>query len=423
MRVALRRKAWKRERVKAPSRLFFAVNITAIIPTYNRARFLPDALAGLAAQTRPVAEIIVWDDGSTDGTEALCQPRAAAGEIRYFRAENAGKSRALNRAMAEATGEAIWICDDDDIALPDAAETLAAMLDAVPERGLAAGSYRRFSDEAPDVALGPGYWPDLSTGTPLRHILEDIFLFQNATLVRRGAYDRVGPFREDLARSIDYEMLVRLALAHPVGVTERALFRQRKHAGVRGPSAALHAAAQSDAVWKTTDRDIFRSFRERLSPALFEAFFDAEPAPRARAARLQRAAVFARRTDWPAALEDLTAAAEALPEAPLSSLEHAICRRAMAGKHGVAEVMAPDTAAALRRLAKASPAGGEIARALLRGLAWRLKAAAKGGQLREAAALTQFAARLSLAAQRRAKGSPPTISERAALPASFYADT
>src|SRR6056297_1463995 len=140
-------------------------SITAIVPTYNRAAFLAETLASLAAQTRPVAEILVWDDGSTDGTEQAA--RAAPGPIRYFRSANGGKSRALNAAMAEARGDLIWICDDDELALPQAAETLAAMLEAAPEAGAAGGSYVRFRDDPVTGArseTGPGYWPDLSRG-------------------------------------------------------------------------------------------------------------------------------------------------------------------------------------------------------------------------------------------------------------------
>ena len=61
-------------------------SITAIVPTYNRAAYLRDALTSLQAQTRPIDEIIVWDDGSTDGTEAAV--RELGFDIRYFRAPN-----------------------------------------------------------------------------------------------------------------------------------------------------------------------------------------------------------------------------------------------------------------------------------------------------------------------------------------------
>ncbi|MEO0764086.1 MAG: glycosyltransferase, partial [Pseudomonadota bacterium] len=251
---------------------------------------LVEALRSLFAQDRPVHEIVVWDDGSTDDTGAAVEGLKAEAPVplRYFRAENAGKSRALNRAMAETTGEAIWICDDDDRCRPGAARLLAAALETAPVAG---GSYRRFGlDQETGAAVDadPGYWPDLAEGSMLRHLLEDIFIFQNATLATRQAYDRVGPFREDLPRSIDYDMIVRLAARFPVAFVDAVLFDQRKHDGARGPAAALHAAREMDQVWRLADQAVFQAFYDDLPLSLYEALFDGETALVARAARLQR---------------------------------------------------------------------------------------------------------------------------------------
>ena len=396
-------------------------SITVIVPTFNRAHFLPEALSSLMAQSRPVSEIIVWDDGSTDDTESAA--KSVAGPIRYFRTDNGGKSRALNAAMQHATGDYLWICDDDDIALPDAARTLAGMLDTDPSAGVAGGSYRRFSTDPETgarVESGPGYWPDLSSGSPLRHLLEDIFVFQNATMARRSCYAAVGPFREDLPRSIDYDMIVRLATRFPVAMTEDPLFLQRKHDGVRGPSGAQHAAARSDAVWKDADRAVFAPFRTAIPLSLYHAMFEAEAPLAQRAALLQRATVYARRTDWDSALTDFQAAIQVSADRPLSLTELAICRRAMAGKHGCAEAYAPDMRRALAGLSQTGTAGADIARALARGTAWRLKVATREGKLAEAARIARFCAALSM---RKGAGSAarPIVTERKTLPENAYA--
>ncbi|MCL6285637.1 glycosyltransferase [Ruegeria sp. 2012CJ41-6] len=369
----------------------------------------------LACQTRIVNEIIVWDDGSTDDTEKVV--RTAEGPVRYFRSENGGKSRALNAALAQARGDLIWICDDDDIVLPHAAETLTGLLRAHPSAGLAGGGYKRFSDDPAGgkrILAGPGYWPDLSEGSMLRHLLEDIFLFQNATLVRRSCYDAVGPFRENLPRSIDYDMIVRLAARFPVAVTEEALFHQRKHDGARGSVASRHAAAQSDAVWKTTDKQVFEGLRDILQPTLFTGMFEAEtPDHAARAGRLQRGCVHARRTDWSMALEAFRMAAELLPDMALSPVEKKICHRAMAGKHGITEALTPDMCAALTELAAASPLGAEISAALMRGTAWRLRVALRDRDWSMAATLGRFIARLlSAGGTRRPRQAAGNLSER-----------
>lgn len=395
-------------------------SITVIVPTFNRAAFLAEALSSLTGQTRQVDEIIVWDDGSTDGTTEVVQ--AAAGPIRYFRSENGGKARALNAAMREAAGDLIWICDDDDIAMPDAAERLAGLLERTPEAGLAGGAYRRFRDD-PKTGIreerGPGYWPDLSRGAVLRHLLEDIFLFQNATLVRREVYDRAGPFREDLARSIDYDMVVRLALRAPVVMTDAVLFHQRKHDGARGPASARHAAARSEAVWKEADRAVFARFREAIPLSLYSGLFDGDVADRA--GRLQRACVYARRTDWDSASEDFEAAAAMYPETELSPVEAETCRRAMAGKHGVAEALSADTRGRLGRLAKSGPAGAGIVSELARGVMWRARVALQTGAVREAARIARFVAALNFVGRgRHGSTAAPSLVERDALPAEYF---
>ncbi|MCK0168478.1 glycosyltransferase family 2 protein [Jannaschia sp. S6380] len=391
--------------------------ISAIVPTYNRARFLRQTIDGLRRQTRRVDEIILWNDGSTD--ETLDVVRDLGKGIRVFSAANAGKSAALNAAMAEARGDYIWICDDDDIALPGAAATLAGILDANPGAGVAGASYRRFREGQPEQ--GPGYWPDMGTGTPIRHVLEDIFLFQNAMMVRRELYDRVGPFREDLPRSIDYEMLVRLGLAAPIVMTEEAVFLQRKHDGDRGPAAARHAADQSEAVWKATDRAIFAGFRDRIPLSFYEAMFQADgPEALRRVALLQRACVHARKTDWPAAIADFNAAAGLLPQAALGATERRICLRAMAGKHGIAEAMEPATRHALRGIARRTPAGAAIATALRHGLRWRLRVAVTRRDLGDTVGI----ARLAMALRGGGGGTDaaPETKERRDIPAAAFVD-
>nr|WP_256500397.1 glycosyltransferase family 2 protein [Limimaricola litoreus] len=395
-------------------------SITAIIPTYNRAGYLIEAVNALLAQTRRPDEIIVCDDGSTDATEAVA--KRFGREIRYFRIENGGKSRALNTAMRQARGDLIWICDDDDLALPQAAEMLAGMLEAAPQAGISGGGYRRFRDGQGGVRSeeGPGYWPDLSNGSPVRHLLEDIFLFQNAMMVRRNIYDHAGPFREDLPRSIDYEMLIRLATLSPIVLTDAPLFLQRKHDGDRGPAGARHAAAKSEEVWKDADRTIFAEFRNRIPLDFYEAMFDADSRHAvARAALLQRACVHARRTDWVSAREDFDRAAAIMPAKPLCAVEQAICRRAMAGKHGIEEAMSPASRRGLWALSRQNACGASIANALVRGLAWRLKAAVRERDATTAARLLRLSSGLVSPISGRGASGLQTI-ERRNIPAAAF---
>ena len=386
-----------------------SAKISAIVPTYNRAALLPETIQSIVAQTRPVDEIIIWDDGSTDNTSEVVSELEKSivttdgtkdlPKLHYFRSENGGKSRALNLALQKATGAYIWICDDDDIGLPHATAMLAEFLDQDQTLCAVGGCYKRFSQETDTserVFQGPGYWPDLSSGSTVRHLLEDIFLFQHATLVRKSAFDAVGPFREDLARSIDYDMVARLACSGPIKIVNDPVFLQRKHDGDRGPAAARHAAAKSDEAWKAADLDVFAPFKTAIPLSLYEAMFESDdPKLVRRAALLQRACIYARRTDWFTAVENFDEAAQTAPAVPLTPVEADICKRALAGKHGCAEAFAPEIRAKLRKISKGSVSGAGIAKALARGAVWRGRVAFQEKRIGDLAQIASFMAALS----------------------------
>lgn len=409
--------------------------ISAIIPTYNRALLMAESVHSILAQNRMVDEIIVWDDGSTDNTgEVAAQLGTIMADAKhsdslpafqYYKSENGGKSRALNLAMEKAQGDYIWICDDDDLALPHATEMLAGHLDKDSSLCAVGGSYRRFQANAKTgqkTEYSPGYWPDLSHGTALRHILEDLFVFQNATLVRRSAYDAVGTFREDLARSIDYDMMVRLACLAPIRLLDDPVFLQRKHDGLRGPKGAQHEAKDSNHTWKITDKDVFAPFRERIPLAVYEGMYRAEdPKVVRRAALLQRACVFARRTDWKMAVRDFADAAKLAPAYRLSQTEREICKRALGGKHGAAEALTTEVRSSLREIGGMSASGGSIARALSRGMRWRGRVALQAGRLNEAASVAKFVSALAFQHSIHGRGDRPgPVHENDQLPDQTY---
>ena len=146
-----------------------SATISALVPTYQRSGFLAEALEALIGQTRSLHQIIVWDDGSTDATPEVARAAMAAapGRVSSHRDANGGKSRALNRAMAHATGDYIWVCDDDDLALPDAAARLGSVLDTT-DADLSGGPHLRFSEPqggAGRTVVDAGYWPDLERGS------------------------------------------------------------------------------------------------------------------------------------------------------------------------------------------------------------------------------------------------------------------
>ena len=91
--------------------------VSVVIPTYNRINYLPRALDSVAAQTRPVTEIIVVDDGSTDGTAECIRSRYP--EVNVIRQANHGVSHARNTGIRNVTGDWIAFLDSDDAWMPE----------------------------------------------------------------------------------------------------------------------------------------------------------------------------------------------------------------------------------------------------------------------------------------------------------------
>lgn len=346
--------------------------ISFIMPTFNRAAYIAESIESVVAQMSAEDELVVVDDGSSDNIEAAIAPYL--GHLRYVRQDNAGKSIALNRALGIISGQYVWICDDDDLLQPGCVDLLVTTIETTGAE-MVFGRYTRFH-VANDIVvdIGTGYWPDLSTGSAHRHILEDSFVMHNAALVRRKVYARLGPFDPEMLRSQDYEMFTRIALSCAITYLDRMVFLQRKHAGDRGPAAIVHGAGKSDKVWRSFDQRIFERLRDLVPLEFFVSMFDSPNATLARrAGLLQRACILARHGLWADALSDCALAASACANHPLHPLEIAICRRMIAGKHGFAGLLEPESAAAMRGLARQSRFGRAIAGEISRGLLWRLR--------------------------------------------------
>jgi glycosyltransferase involved in cell wall biosynthesis len=110
------------------------LTVSVIIPTYNRADLLVQAVASVLAQTRVPEEIIVVDDGSTDDMEAVFASFAAP--VRVLRQVNQGVSAARNHGMSVATGDVFIYLDSDDLLTPRCVELCAGALEEHPEVGV-----------------------------------------------------------------------------------------------------------------------------------------------------------------------------------------------------------------------------------------------------------------------------------------------
>lgn len=133
--------------------------ISVIVPVYNIEEYLPRCVGTLQKQTYPQMEILLVDDGSTDGTGGLCD-RMAKGDprIRVFHKQNGGSSSARNLGISEAEGEYLGFVDSDDYVEPDMYEKLYAAIEqyGVPVAQIGRDETAPDGSRLPDICIPPG---------------------------------------------------------------------------------------------------------------------------------------------------------------------------------------------------------------------------------------------------------------------------
>ncbi len=183
--------------------------VSIVIPAYNAAAYVRDAVDSALAQTYAEKEVIVVDDGSTDGTAKVLAPYRDAGVIVYIHQENKGLSAARNAGIRAAKGEFVALLDADDIFLPNKIERQAAYLLAHPECGVCYCDIYHFYEEEPDKMLKLDYCY-YSGDEVLPHLLRMNFINPLSVVLRKSEIDRVGLFDESYRRSEDWEYWMRL---------------------------------------------------------------------------------------------------------------------------------------------------------------------------------------------------------------------
>jgi glycosyltransferase involved in cell wall biosynthesis len=192
--------------------------VSVVIPLYNKAPYIEAALRSVQAQSFTDLEIIVVDDGSTDGGAALVEgfddPR-----ILLIRQANAGAGAARNTGIAAARGRWIAFLDADDLWRPDKTARQLQLLEAHPDVVWAAGAFVRMTPEGPAANSAP-IPSKLFTA---EGVVEDALallavggaIWTSTVMVRRAALGEVGAFDPSLRTGQDRDLWVRLAVEHP----------------------------------------------------------------------------------------------------------------------------------------------------------------------------------------------------------------
>lgn len=189
-------------------------NVTAVIPAYNSADSISIAIDSVLAQTLPVYEILVIDDGSHDETFKVASQYGHP--VRVLRKKNGGCSSARNLGILESRGEWIAFLDSDDTWLPERIARQADVLTKHPELEWLAGRYEIYRGEH-QIRLSHLGTPPINNSPvqkqPIALLAQGCSIWTGTVLARKSILDRVGYFSEDQKTGEDFELWFRLALA------------------------------------------------------------------------------------------------------------------------------------------------------------------------------------------------------------------
>jgi glycosyltransferase involved in cell wall biosynthesis len=221
-----------------------ALDISVIVPTYNRADLIVETLESILQQSYKAAEVIVVDDGSKDDTAKVVRKFGSA--VQYIRIDNSGECKARNVGVAASKCSWIAFCDSDDLWRPNKLMLQAGLLEKVPGVEYSFTNFQtvvdgRWSAPTKFDTSPAGYW-----NIPRRDIAGNVFvvdvamndrllvhqpIFPSTVLIKRSFFEAVGRWREALGRtpSVDLEFHFRCVSSKGIGVVSESVVGIRKH--------------------------------------------------------------------------------------------------------------------------------------------------------------------------------------------------
>lgn len=195
------------------------------------------AIESVLAQTRRVEEIVVIDDGSTDGTGDVLRERYGD-RIRYVYQSNAGVSAARNHGMSIAQGRYFALLDSDDEWLPEKTAHQIEWMEAHPDFGMVLCDVERIDAQRQVIDIFHRREVIREDGWALRWIIHNPALAPASAILRREVFEDVGGFDESLRTAEDIDFHLRVAHRWQIGVIEVPLVRaMRGHDGLSAESS------------------------------------------------------------------------------------------------------------------------------------------------------------------------------------------
>src|SRR5215211_3597553 len=207
--------------------------VSVVIPCYNQAHFLGEAIESVLSQSYRNFEIVVVDDGSPDNTSEVASRYE---QVRLIRQENRGLAGARNRGLAEAKGEYVVFLDSDDRLLPNHLEVGVRELEAQPECAFVYGHYRAIA--ADGSLLWKPYEPPVEPDSYLM-LLQYCFGTPAVVVFRRQAFEEVGSFDGSVDAAADWDLYLRITRRFPLHHHGEVVAEYRQHGTSMNQKPAL----------------------------------------------------------------------------------------------------------------------------------------------------------------------------------------
>jgi glycosyltransferase involved in cell wall biosynthesis len=238
--------------------------VSVVLPVYNQANMLADAINSVLGQTYPNWELIVVNDGSTDNFDDVIQPYLADRRIRVFSQPNQKLPSALNNGFMRARGEYLTWTSADNIMLPRQIEVLLNALENNPDAGLAYSDYEAIDEDG--HPLGDPHWRahNRSGKSPTVRLPEQVTVetfhdtgdnFLGASFLWRADVQAVvGQYNESFFGGEDYDYWLRAHLVTPFVHVPEVLYRYRVHANTLNARAKKYRIADNVRALLDADR-------------------------------------------------------------------------------------------------------------------------------------------------------------------------
>ncbi len=202
---------------------------SVLIPAYNQAAYLRQAIDSVLSQTYKDYELIVIDDGSTDSTPQVLQSYGS--RIKVLTEQNLGSAMARNAAASVASGEYLAFLDHDDLLLPTALAVYHRIIRTFPSPSLVVGRMRWFKDE----------WIEPSESSAIVEVIDfpdylsktvSVSISYSVLVIRKSIFDEVGGVRIGAFPTDDYDLMLRLGSYGPCAIVQSPItVAYRSHEG------------------------------------------------------------------------------------------------------------------------------------------------------------------------------------------------